>query len=704
MNALLRTLLAGALLLALAPIAPVRAGPQAGAYLVTDNGSAADISPGDGLCLTAAARCSLRAAIQEANVDGMASTITFASAMDLSYPDLPPLTENGTTIDGSSRWNGAWPNGEPGVTLGGGGPVLNIKSDNNVIYGLDIGGGDVMLLIDGGDGANTIGGTGPGQRNIFIGAVGVKIQSSGYANRVAGNYFGTRDGLTPIRVGDYGVYLASNANFVEGNVIVAQAVAGVLIWNSAGNFIRNGNVIGSDRLRAEALSNTVGIRLAFADGNYLWDNFIAGNASHGVELYHADNNSLIQNIIGDGLVGGNGGDGVHGFDAHHNQIGSGLAGGGNSIGFSSGHGIWLNGSDNFILGNGVGGNGQDGIRLDAGQRNQIGAAGDARRNSFNGNGGNGVFLSGSALSNTVQGNWIGLADGAFDAGNGGHGIVLADGASYNRLGGLEPGQGNRIAWNTYSGLYLAGAGTQGNVVEGNVIGAPIHWAFLAPNGHHGLAVYDGAHHNWIGWNNTVLSNNWSGIAVVNANDNVIWLNQVGTHQDDTTWGNIFFGVAVVNGAGNLIFGNEIGFNGHNAGEAGVRIDGGLAGNPIQANSIHSNGGPGIELVNGGNFELGAPDITQASCAAQPQGQAQVQGLSCPDCAVEIFSDASDEGRVYEGTVTADGSGAFAWTGVLHGPNVTATATLPVGATSSFSAPYPVGACMAPRLFLPLIQR
>ncbi len=701
MRGLFRFVFAGAVMLSLAAPALVLAVPQAGAYVVTDNGSAADIAPGDGLCLTAAAKCTLRAAIQEANADGVASTITFAAAMDLSFPSLPPLTEDGTTIDASSQWVGAWPAGEPGVTIFGGDPLLTIQSDGNVIRGLEFSGASDQVLIEGSAGANTIGGLAAGQRNVFLGGVGVKIQSADFGNHLLGNYFGTRDGLTGI-ASSIGLYLLSDGSLAEHNLIASHTTAGIFIWGGASNFIQHGNNIGGNRLKSGALPNAVGIRLVQANSNTIWDNFIAGNTSHGIELEHAFYNALIQNTLGDSLAGGNGGDGLHAFDSSFNLIGG--AQYGNLIAYSGGHGLWLNGDDNLILGNTLLGNDLDGLRLDYGQRNQIGGASAAQRNVINGSGGNGIFFAGSALSNTVQGNWIGLADGAFDAGNGGHGIFLANGASHNRLGGLDPGAGNWIAWNAYSGLYLTGSGTEGNVIEGNVIGAPIHWAFPAPNGHHGISVYDGAHYNWIGWNNTVLASTWSGVAVVNADDNVIWLNQVGTRPNDTAWGNRYFGVVVVNGQSNLIFGNEIGFNGANAGEAGVRIDGGLAGNPISANSIHSNGGPGIELLNGGNFELGAPALTQASCAAQPQGQAEVQGLTCPNCTIEIFSDPANEGQVFEGSVVANGSGAFTWIGTLHGPNVTATATLPAGATSSFSSPYPVGACVVPRLFLPSLVR
>jgi hypothetical protein len=55
--------------------------------------------------------------------------------------------------------------------------------------------------------------------------------------------------------------------------------------------------------------------------------------------------------------------------------------------------------------------------------------------------------------------------------------------------------------------------------------------------------------------------------------------------------------------------------------------------------------------------------------------------------VEIFSDSSDEGAIYEGTVTADGSGNFSWIGVASGPNVTAVAIDTAGNTSQFSTPF-----------------
>jgi parallel beta-helix repeat protein len=696
-----------AALIVLQVLSPVAAAPQAGAYNISDNGNAADISPGDGLCLTAAATCTLRAAIQEANADGIPSSITFASAMDLSYPALPPLTEDGTTIDASNHWIGTWPNGEPGVTLVGGDPLLLIQSSNNVVRGLEFGGGGLMLRLESSAGANTIGGSEAGQRNVFLGGTGVQIQSSGVGNLVSGNYVGTRDGQNPIPlVGQVGISVRSHSNTIEDNLVVAQGSYGLLLWTAGYNLVQN-NIIGLDAAQATALPNGIGVRLDTASYNVIQDNRIAGNTGHGLELRHADYNVVTGNTLGDPFGLGNGGDGLHVFVSDLNQFGGSLAGN-HALG-NTGYGVWLQGNDNQVLNHTISGNGLDGVRVEQGQRNRIGGSGAVLGNVISHNGNNGIRLAGAAISNTIQGNFIGLTDGVFDAGNQGHGIFLGDGSQQNRIGGLDAEAGNWIAWNRYSGIYMTGATTHDNVLEGNVFGAPVHWGWEAPNGHHGISVYDGAHHNTIGPDNIVVASTWSGVAVVNSDDNVVSSNRVGTNASGAAWGNRYYGVAVVNGAGNSIFSNDIGFNGTQAGEAGVRVDGGLAGNPISANSIHDHTGPGIQLVNGGNFQLGAPALTQAGCLAQPPAPVEVQGLGCLDCTIEIFSDSADEGRLFEGTTPADGAtGAFTWSGAVHGPNVTATATTLAGATSPFSAPFVVEACALPppllRLFLPNVVR
>jgi CSLREA domain-containing protein len=123
--------------------------------------------------------------------------------------------------------------------------------------------------------------------------------------------------------------------------------------------------------------------------------------------------------------------------------------------------------------------------------------------------------------------------------------------------------------------------------------------------------------------------------------------------------------------------NLIAFNGQ-----GVWItDTGTRGNTITRNRVHSNQLKGIALLSGGNAGLAAPVIATASAT-------QVSGTACANCTVEVFSDATDEGAIYEGTTTANAAGnwTFSKPGGLSGPYVTATATDGQGNTSEFSAP------------------
>jgi len=100
-------------------------------------------------------------------------------------------------------------------------------------------------------------------------------------------------------------------------------------------------------------------------------------------------------------------------------------------------------------------------------------------------------------------------------------------------------------------------------------------------------------------------------------------------------------------------------------------------NSIRGNSIHSNGGKGISLVDGGNEELAPPTVESVG---------SVFGTACPDCTIDVYSDDEDEGEVYEGSTTADGDGNWSLPGTPEGPNITATATDSDGNTSEFSAP------------------
>ena len=132
------------LLLISGPISPAASPSAEATYLVNSDQDAPDASPGNGICATLSGNCTLRAAVQEANRDLMASKIKFASKMIITYPTLEVLSEPFTVIDASDRWDGGWPMGRPGVRIGGGlcnNGLLNIQGDYAAVYGIEFFGG-----------------------------------------------------------------------------------------------------------------------------------------------------------------------------------------------------------------------------------------------------------------------------------------------------------------------------------------------------------------------------------------------------------------------------------------------------------------------------------------------------------------------------------------------------------------------------------
>jgi parallel beta-helix repeat protein len=234
------------------------------------------------------------------------------------------------------------------------------------------------------------------------------------------------------------------------------------------------------------------------------------------------------------------------------------------------------------------------------------------------------------------------------------------------------------------------------------------WTWEAGNGHHGVAIYNGAHNNRIGSTNVgegnqILSNKWSGVVVVDGTENVIEGNQIGISKTDLQWSNQYFGIVLQGpGGGNQANFNEVAYNGtymgQNNGQAGIKVDGSDS-NMISRNSIYDNDGPGILLVNSGNNNIASPVISSASC------EGPISGTNGGNSGwVQIFSDSSDEGRTWEGTTQANADGSWTWPGMVSGPNITATVrSSATNDTSAFSNPFYVGLCQnVSDLFLPLI--
>jgi CSLREA domain-containing protein len=696
-----RTLLISVILslIWLAVSAHVAAAPQVKTYLVNSDTDVADANPGDGICATPGGNCTLRAAIQESNLDGQASTIRFKYNFQATHAiqgcGLPQITENNTTIDGSDRWDNSID--RPGVEISGGScDLLVINSSHNTILGILFGGGNSIGIHVIGGGSNTIGGSGTGQRNVFLTSkYGVWLQSASTPDSVVYNYFGTAtgDSIPGMVAGEAGINAWSEQNTISNNLIVGYSTAGIYLSYSNNNTITD-NIIGMNSSKQKALGNKVGILVAWSESNQIGPyNVIAGNTSHGIETYHDKYTTISGNLIGYPYTTsniGNGGDGIH-LHASQNATVNGL----NTICCNTENGVWLDFDNATIQGNGIGNNAKDGIYI-AGLNSQIGGSTAQDRNVIGSNKGSGIHLDG-ADNVTITGNYIGLDGvGAFENGNEGFGIFVENGSTNNVIGGNASGEGNLIAYNHQTGIQLQGSGTENNLIAGNVLGTPIHWAWEAGNGWHGIGLYDGANNNRVGTidpgaGNTILASGWSGVVIVNSSDNAIVANRIGTDGADVQWGNAYYGVHVAgNGMGNAITFNEIAYNGTHNGqdgaEAGIEIDNSWS-NTISQNSIHDNDGPGISLVNGGNTNLPAPTITQGSC----QGPVSGTGGG-PLWHIEIFSDGGNEGRVYEGSAQVEPSGNWSWNGQPSGPHLTATARAQSNDTSPFSAPFNLGTC------------
>ncbi|MGB3716200.1 MAG: hypothetical protein WA996_17405 [Candidatus Promineifilaceae bacterium] len=252
----------------------------------------------------------------------------------------------------------------------------------------------------------------------------------------------------------------------------------------------------------------------------------------------------------------------------------------------------------------------------------------------------GVILDGS----NVPGEWVGGLQIVKSDGNiirgihvtnfSGTGIAISGDAKYNLIGGdrsagIGPyGQGNLTSHNE-AGIGLWSDGTIGaslNTVRGNLVGSDAAGIDDLGNRGTGIMVFEGANNNIFGPDNVVAFNGGAGILVGNP---------------------------------------------------------GSVGNTITQNSIHDNGAIGIGLLDGANTELLPPVVSHFNLHP-----GSMTGATCPRCTLEIFSDDDDEGAIYEGRTTADGTGYFTFSkgASFTGPHLTVTTTDIDGNTSRFMSP------------------
>lgn len=300
-------------------------------------------------------------------------------------------------------------------------------------------------------------------------------------------------------------------------------------------------------------------------------------------------------------------------------------------------------------------------------------------------GGSGIVISGpEARFNRIEGNTIGTNFSGQDTIESPNysGLAILDGACHNTIGGSSEGQGNLISGNRSIGLEMHLSDS--NRVIGNRIGTDIYGTRSVGNREAGIFLSSSAGNEvggtGVGEGNLISGNGGHGVWIDGAGstENRVVCNRIGTNAGGTTAiPNGSAGVAVHHGAarnrvgpGNVIQGNA-------AWGVVIYLQETIQ-NTITQNSISGNGSTGINLAHQANGNMGWPVFDRTADG--------IAGSTLPNATVEIFSDPSDEGALYEGTVTADASGAFSWTGTPAGPMITATATDASGNTSAFSSP------------------
>ncbi|MFH1539168.1 MAG: hypothetical protein ABIH66_09430, partial [bacterium] len=113
----------------------------------------------------------------------------------------------------------------------------------------------------------------------------------------------------------------------------------------------------------------------------------------------------------------------------------------------------------------------------------------------------GILITGAgATGNTIAGNYIGTNSASAAALGNYFGVEISSSAANNTVGGTTSGERNIISGNTGNGVWITGAGTDGNTVTGNYIGTDVSGAVAIGNVN-GVGISLPAKNNTIGGTN-----------------------------------------------------------------------------------------------------------------------------------------------------------------------------------------------------------
>ena len=463
--------------------------------------------------------------------------------------------------------------------------------------------------------------------------------SVGGNNIIEGNYIGTDvSGTSALGNGSDGILIANSANnrigtdgdgtndTAERNVISGNGSAGVVIVNAGatGNVIA-GNYIGTNAAGDSALGHVLSGVVVAAPNNIIGGtnpgtgNLLSGNIQNGVRLDAGADGTVVQgNRIGTDATGTSA--------VPNQQVGVRIFASNTTVGGST-----------VAAQNIISGNGQDGIRMDAGatnnmvQSNYIGvdvsgnlalmnlsdgieinatSGNTVDANVISSNGANGIrILNVGAINNIVTGNLVGTdATGMSALANGISGIRVDSGATNNTIGGTTAATRNVISGNVGAGVEIHGSTTSSNIVQGNYIGLDITGAVAIKNAV-GVSMYL-APNNTVGGTdagagNVISGNDLVGVSIFlsTATGNVVQGNYIGTDATGTVAvGNGDLGINIVSSANNVVGGTTPEARNIVSGNVGDGIHVFLSNSPdnvIQGNYIGTDVTGTVAVGNGG---------------------------------------------------------------------------------------------------------
>jgi len=379
------------------------------------------------------------------------------------------------------------------IEAGGGNEVRGCYIGVNVAGTAALPNGGSGIAISGSPG-NLIGRTDVSRRINVIsgnGLQGVAVAGAGAdGNVIAGDRIGTNAaGTAALANALNGVAVSAGQGNVIGSALVGDTQVsgnggdGVSITAAATGTIVTNCYIGVDPAGAAAVGNGAqGVDMGGSGGATIGPgNVLSGNLANGILMISgATGNTVTGNVVGTNAAGtagvGNALNGIllSGAATTGNTVGPGNVVSGNG---TNGVRVRTGAVGNVVRGNGIGvnaaitaaiPNGNEGVQLNEGAKdNTIGGPGPDR-NVISGNTGNGVLLLDAATTgNVLQGNFIGTnASASLSIPNGGSGVDV-QGAVGNTIGGTAAGTKNVIALNAAKGVFVE-SGT-GNAILGNTI-------------------------------------------------------------------------------------------------------------------------------------------------------------------------------------------------------------------------------------------